>query len=74
VLAVAESTGAPVRRGKGGHARAAAGNRRLDSVPGKSMSAKRTRQRIARYEIDQGFDDLKAGRRIRSVTVFGDAR
>ena len=30
-------------------------------------------QRIALEEINRGFDDLKAGRAIRSVIVFGDA-
>lgn len=30
-------------------------------------------RRIALEEINQGFDDLKAGRSIRSVIVFGDA-
>jgi S-(hydroxymethyl)glutathione dehydrogenase/alcohol dehydrogenase len=30
-------------------------------------------QRIALDEINRGFDDLKAGRAIRSVVVFGDA-
>jgi S-(hydroxymethyl)glutathione dehydrogenase/alcohol dehydrogenase len=30
-------------------------------------------QRIALDEINRGFDDLRAGRAIRSVIVFGDA-
>jgi Zn-dependent alcohol dehydrogenase len=30
-------------------------------------------QRIALEGINRGFDDLKAGRSIRSVIVFGDA-
>jgi S-(hydroxymethyl)glutathione dehydrogenase / alcohol dehydrogenase len=30
-------------------------------------------QRIALDEVNRGFDDLRAGRAIRSVIVFGDA-
>ncbi len=39
------------------------GDLKLDSV---------ITQRIALEDINRGFDDLKAGRAIRSVIVFGD--